>query len=166
MGCNGGVPDFAFQYDQYNGLCTEESYKYFSGDTGKKGTCQSGCDVAIPKNGVTGFKDVDKDERALMDALNVGPVAVAIEADKMFFQHYGGGVLHDGHSSTTTCGDKLDHAVLAVGYGYDADVDMDYWLVKNSWNTTWGDQGYIKMAIVEGNGICGVQMEPEFPTAN
>ena len=57
MGCNGGVPDFAFQYDQYNGLCTEDSYAYTSGDTGKKGTCQSGCDVAIPKGGVTGSRN-------------------------------------------------------------------------------------------------------------
>jgi len=51
----------------------------------------------------------------------------------------------------------MDHAVLVVGYGYDAPSGKEYWLVKNSWNTTWGDQGYIKLAIVDGAGICGVQ---------
>jgi C1A family cysteine protease len=88
------------------------------------------------------------------------PLAVSIEADKMVFQTYKSGVLN-----STKCGTSLDHAVLAVGYGTDATAG-DYWLVKNSWNTTWGDQGYIKLAIVDGNGICGVQMEPQFPTSN
>ena len=88
-------------------------------------------------------------------ALATQPLAVSIEADKMVFQTYKSGVLN-----STTCGTNLDHAVLAVGWGNDATSGLDYWLVKNSWNTTWGDKGYIKLAIVDGNGICGVQMEP------
>ena len=71
----------------------------------------------------------------------------------MVFQTYQSGVM-----SSTKCGTSLDHAVLAVGYG--TENGEDYWLVKNSWNTTWGDQGYIKLAVVDGKGICGVQMEP------
>jgi len=66
----------------------------------------------------------------------------------------------------TACGTNLDHAVLAVGYGTDEASGLDYWLIKNSWNTTWGDQGYIKLARVDGAGICGVQMEPLAPTVN
>ena len=62
------------------------------------------------------------------------------------------------------CGTKLDHAVLVVGWGNES--DQDYWLVKNSWNTTWGDKGYIKLAMVDGDGICGVQMDPLFPNSN
>jgi len=88
-------------------------------------------------------------------ALATQPLAVSIEADKMVFQTYKSGVLN-----STTCGTNLDHAVLAVGWGNDATSGLDYWLVKNSWNTTWGDKGYIKLAIVDGKGICGVQMEP------
>ena len=88
-------------------------------------------------------------------ALATQPLAVSIEADKMVFQTYKSGVLN-----STTCGTNLDHAVLTVGWGNDATSGLDYWLVKNSWNTTWGDKGYIKLAIVDGNGICGVQMEP------
>ena len=94
-------------------------------------------------------------------ALTLQPLSVSIEADKRVFQTYTSGVL-----DSTECGTQLDHAVLAVGYGNDADSGLDYWLVKNSWNTTWGDQGYIKLAIVDGNGICGVQMEPETVNSN
>jgi len=50
--------------------------------------------------------------------------------------------------------------VLLVGWGYDDSLGKNFWLVKNSWNTTWGDNGYIRLAIVDGDGICGIQMEP------
>ncbi len=76
----------------------------------------------------------------------------------MVFQTYSSGVLSEG------CGTNRDHAVLAVGYG--TEDGQEYWLVKNSWNTTWGDQGYIKLAIEDGEGVCGVQMEPVAPTTN
>ena len=92
-------------------------------------------------------------------ALNQQPLAVAIEADKLSFQLYSSGIFDNEN-----CGTTLDHAVLAVGYG--SENGQEYWIVKNSWNTTWGDNGYIRFAIVAGDGICGVQMEPEFPTTN
>ena len=79
------------------------------------------------------------------------PVAVTIEADKAIFQTYKSGILDDA-----SCGTYLDHAVLLVGWGYDDGLQKDFWLVKNSWNTTWGDNGYIRLAIVDGEGICGI----------
>ena len=76
----------------------------------------------------------------------------------MVFQTYKSGVL-----SSPKCGTKLDHAVLAVGYG--TEDGQDYWLVKNSWNTTWGDNGYVKIANNgDGAGICGIQMAAVRPT--
>jgi C1A family cysteine protease len=95
-------------------------------------------------------------------ALSKQPLAVAIEADKLVFQTYTSGVL-----SSAKCGTTLDHAVLAVGYGNDPTSGLDYWLIKNSWNTTWGDQGYVKLAITgDDAGTCGVQSDPQFPTTN
>ena len=60
----------------------------------------------------------------------------------------------------------INHGVLAVGYGNDKATGLDYVLVKNSWNTTWGDQGYVKIKIDEieaGNGICGMSFMPIWP---
>ena len=94
-----------------------------------------------------------------MAALNTQPLAVAIEADKFVFQTYKSGVL-----TSDQCGTNLDHAVLAVGYG--TEDGEDYWLVKNSWNTTWGDNGYIKLGRTSTDGICGVQIDPNQPTTN
>ena len=77
------------------------------------------------------------------------------------FQFYYSGVMDN-----PKCGTNLDHAVLAVGFGTDEASGLDYWLIKNSWDTTWGDNGYIKLAMVEGDGICGVQMDPLYPKTN
>jgi len=88
-------------------------------------------------------------------------VSIAIEADKLCFQFYDSGVLHD-----ESCGTDLDHGVAAVGYGHDEESGEDYWLVRNSWGSYWGDQGYIKMAMNvdwEG-GQCGILLAASYPT--
>jgi C1A family cysteine protease len=86
-------------------------------------------------------------------ALVKQPVAVAIEADQASFQTYTSGVL------TKNCGTQLDHGVLAVGYGTENGVD--YFLVKNSWSASWGDNGYIKIGQ---NNVCGILMAASYPT--
>jgi len=50
--------------------------------------------------------------------------------------------------------------VLLVGWGYDDYLNKDFWLVKNSWSENWGDNGYFRLGIEEGKGICGIQMQP------
>jgi len=87
-------------------------------------------------------------------AVAIQPLAVSIEADKSVFQSYSGGVL-----DSKKCGTRLDHAVLVTGWDVDEN-GVEYWNVKNSWAADWGLDGYIRLAIVDGMGICGVQMEP------
>ena len=97
---------------------------------------------------------------ALKAAIAKGPVSVAIEADKRAFQSYTSGIL----KSTAGCGTNLDHGVLAVGYGVEDGIE--YYKVKNSWGTTYGEDGYVRLEIVEGDGVCGIQMQPAQPTTN
>lgn len=72
--------------------------------------------------------------------------------------YYTGGVI----TNATACGTDLDHAVTAVGYNTAA--DPPYYIVRNSWGPDWGvDGGYVHIGIVDGLGVCGIQMEPVYP---
>jgi len=152
-GCQGGVLQWAYSYTASNHLETETDYPY----TGKDGTCKF--TKSKGRVGATGYKNVAQNSQSqLRAAANIGPVSVAIEADKSVFQTYKSGVL-----SSNGCGTKLDHGVLVVGYGRQG--LHDYYIVKNSWGPTWGDSGYIKIAgSRSGPGTCGIQMGPVYPS--
>lgn len=93
----------------------------------------------------------------MKNALAIKPLSVSIEADTRVFQSYTSGIFN-----ATTCGTSLDHAVMVVGWGTDAS-GVSYWTLRNSWGTSWGESGYMRVQIVDGNGICGIQMEPLYP---
>jgi C1A family cysteine protease len=159
-GCNGGLMDNAFSWIEKNGgLCSEDSYPYTSGTTQTAGNCEETCSN-IANSKVSGYIDVKKSsDDAMMDALSQQPVAIAIQADQKDFQLYKSGVF------TGDCGTQLDHGVLVVGYGtQDGD---DYYRVKNSWGTTWGDQGYIYLGrgseFNKGQGQCGMLLQASYP---
>ncbi len=155
FGCNGGNQALAFRYLESHDIELESAYPY----TAKDGDCAYN-EASATAVDVSDYTMVTSDSVEQMKAaLAQQPLSVSIEADKLVFQTYTSGVL-----SSTKCGTQLDHAVLAVGYG--TEDGQDYWLVKNSWGTSWGEDGYIKLAIVDGDGICGVQMGPLYPTAN
>jgi len=62
------------------------------------------------------------------------------------------------------CGESLDHGVLIVGYG--EDNGTNFWKVKNSWGTSWGEQGFIRFIRATGQGvaICGLNLMPSYPS--
>lgn len=156
-GCSGGQMDGAFKFVIENGQCSLSAYPYTSGVTKTGGNCQKCSAVAH----ISSCSDVKpNDQLSLKAAVAKQPVAIAIEADTRYFQSYSSGVL-----TSSSCGTTLDHGVLIVGYG--SENGQDYWLVKNSWSTTWGDNGYVKIARSSSTsdpGICGIAMEPSFPT--
>jgi C1A family cysteine protease len=151
-GCNGGLMDGAFEYAIANGMCTEESYAY----TAKDGSCVS----CAPVVSISSCVDVTpNNEQHLKEAVAMGPVSVAIEADTKTFQLYTSGVI-----TSSACGTNLDHGVLVAGYGT---LDgTPFWLVKNSWSPTWGDEGYVRIERSDSTndkGICGIAMQPSYP---
>jgi C1A family cysteine protease len=158
LGCNGGLMDNAFQYAIDNGMCVESDYPY-TASAGSSGSCQSTCD---PEVTITDCADVPANNQlALKEAVSFGPVSIAIEADTRIFQSYSSGVI-----TSSSCGTDLDHGVLIVGYGTEPENQLDYWLVKNSWSSTWGDEGYVKIERSDSTndiGICGIAAQPSFP---
>jgi C1A family cysteine protease len=153
-GCEGGSMDLAFQYIIENGLCSNLSYPY----TAEDGQCEKDCKSLVQ---ISNYSDIiPNQEKMLMRAVQHQPVSVAIQANKRSFQMYKSGIYSDPE-----CGFKLDHGVLLVGYGYDKDYDMDYWIIKNSWSYSWGENGYIRIQrnIDDSRGLCGIAMDPSIP---
>jgi cathepsin L len=145
-GCNGGLMETAFSWAKSQEIATESSYSY----TARDGSCKSSFTQAIPRGGVTGYKNANGN--ALTSALNsVGPVSVAIQADQSVFQQYSGGVIKSG------CGSQLDHGVTAVGINSDGSIK-----VKNSWGANWGVRGYVNIATSQ----CGITKDASYPTVS
>ncbi|XP_042388347.1 oryzain alpha chain-like [Zingiber officinale] len=155
QGCNGGLMDYAFEFIiQNGGIDSEEDYPY----TARDGTCDQ-----YRKNAkvvsIDGYEDVpENDEKSLQKAVAHQPVSVAIEAGGREFQLYNSGIF------TGRCGTELDHGVAVVGYG--TENGQDYWIVRNSWGSDWGENGYIRMDrnINVSSGKCGISMEASYPT--
>jgi len=142
-GCQGGWPFKATEYIQKNGICLEGDYKY----TARDGVCKdSQCSPAVAPGALKSYLNVT-DEDAMLSALALGPVSVLVEADRSAFQYYRSGILND-----PSCGTEIDHAILATGYGTENGVD--YWKIKNSWGSSWGDKGYIRFK--RGVNQCGI----------
>jgi len=155
-GCDGGLMTDAMDYIISNhGIDTEASYPYLAED----GTS---CMYKAANLGATMKKYVNVtqgSESDLQAKAFIGPTSVAIDAALSSFQFYSSGVYFDSACSST----QLDHGVLVTGWGVDSTSQYpNYWIVKNSWGTDWGMNGWIWMARDENNA-CGIATMATLP---
>lgn len=154
QGCNGGYMEKAFEFIMKNGgIATERDYPYAGRD--------NNCDKAKATTSATTISSYvqipPNNEMSLQAAAAKQPVSVAIDSGGYAFQLYSSGV-YSGQ-----CGTNLDHGVTVAGYG--VSDGQNYWLVKNSWGTGWGESGYVRMkrSVTDKEGICGIAMEASYP---
>ena len=154
-GCDGGSPYIAIHYAAVNGLEIEFEYPY----TGRVDYCSVNKGKTVSIAG--GFAFVDNNSTdSLKAAIASMPVSVLIEADQDIFRLYSSGIIY------RDCGNDVNHAALAVGYGRQGLFDA--FIVKNSWGTGWGSGGYVYIATTEsvndGSGVCGILTQPVIAT--
>ena len=154
-GCNGGLEAQAFTYAKRNPQELESDYGY----TARTGRCKADKAKEIVK--ATSYTSVPKrSDKQLKAAIDAQPTCVAVEADTDF-QYYKSGILN-----AKNCGTNLDHAVTAVGYGADS-AGNEYYIVRNSWGPSWGEEGYIRIAAGQnGDGVCGILLDSTRPTTD
>ena len=150
-GCSGATQELGFEYVTKNGLALESDYKYFA----KQSTCkESKVKPAVKFDSFV--KLPENDYNSLLQTLaTVGPVAVSVAADQWSFYESG---IFDGDGD---CGYVINHAVTAVGYGTDKNGN-NYWIVRNSWGESWGENGYIRVAREKSAAEvkCGIDKDP------
>jgi len=144
-GCNGGNTESAYSYVQgAGGIELNSDYPYTSG-SGRTGYCEF--ESSKIASSITGYHSVSRGEYNLASALNKGPVSVCLAASS--WQSYTGGVLR-------SCDNQVDHCVQATGY------TSDYWVIRNSWSTEWGEEGFIRLE--RGQDLCRVSDDVTYPT--
>jgi len=139
------------EYVQAKGIETEAQYPYVGVDQ----TCAyNAADAAFKITGYTSLPSGDND--ALQAANVASPVSICLDAENIM--SYSSGI-YDG-----PCGTSIDHCVLLVGYG--TTNSTDYWLIKNSWGTSWGEAGYFQLIRYTGQktAICGMNLYSTVPT--
>jgi len=147
-GCDGGSHHTAQTWVQSHGVVTSAEYPYHAKYSGS-------CLHSSGPYKVTAYHAVSANSPTQMKAaLAKGPISVSVGTGTPF-HHYSGGILNDKSCPTST-----SHAIGAVGFG------SNYWIVRNSWGTSWGESGYGRIAIVDGVGICAVQSKPDWSDTN
>ncbi|XP_056303677.1 procathepsin L [Danio aesculapii] len=152
-GCSGAWMANAYDYVINNALESSDTYPYTSVDS-------QPCfyEKKLAMAGISDYRFVPAgNEQALADAVaTVGPVSVAIDADNPSFLFYSSGIYKESNCNPN----NLNHAVLVVGYG--SEEGTDYWIIKNSWGTGWGEGGYMRM-IRNGKNTCGIASYALYP---
>ncbi|XP_053717615.1 procathepsin L [Synchiropus splendidus] len=152
-GCSGAWMANAYDYVVHNGLQSTQSYPYTSVDTQP---CFYNRDLAVAH--IRDYRFIPKgNEQALADAVaTIGPITVGVDADHPSFLFYNSGIYEEPNCNPN----NLSHAVLLVGYG--SEGGKDYWIIKNSWGSAWGEGGYMRM-IRNGRNTCGMASYALYP---
>jgi len=151
-GCQGGLIQDGLKFAKNTGVYLEDNYPYQA----QQGSCYTPDDTTT--DSITSFwSGIQTTEQAIINQLNSGPVALALSVDMNTWNGYSGGVL-------TSCGQQVNHGILVVGYGHDDDSGYDYFKIKNSWGTSWGEDGYLRL-YRNGSGFCGILSQAYRPTA-
>jgi len=145
-GCNGGDTPTAYQYVMSaGGLESNSAYPYTADD----GDCAFDASQVVAKISNWKYATQNNDEKTMQNNLaTIAPLSICVDAES--WQFYNGGVM-----TADDCGTDLDHCVQVTGY--DTTANPPYWIVRNSWGTSWGLSGYIYLSI--GENTCGVAME-------
>uniref|UniRef100_A0A3Q1IRV0 Cathepsin 12 n=1 Tax=Anabas testudineus TaxID=64144 RepID=A0A3Q1IRV0_ANATE len=154
FGCSGAWMANAYDYVINNGLQSSSSYPYTSVDTQP---CYYDNRLAVAH--IKDYRFIPKgDEQALADAVaTIGPITVGIDANHASFMFYSSGIYEESNCNPN----NLSHAVLLVGYG--SEGGQDYWIIKNSWGSSWGEGGYMRM-VRDGSNTCGIASYALYPT--
>ncbi|XP_076880908.1 digestive cysteine proteinase 2 [Brachyhypopomus gauderio] len=152
-GCSGAWMANAYDYVIGNGLQASDTYPYTSVDTQP---CFHDRSQAVAQ--ISDYRFIPNgNEQALADALTtIGPITVAVDADHPSFLFYSSGIYEEPSCNPN----NLSHAVLLVGSG--SEGGRDFWILKNSWGTAWGEGGYMRM-IRNGSNTCGIASYALYP---
>jgi C1A family cysteine protease len=154
-GCSGGLMDNAFDWMKDNDAALQTDYPYTALD--------DACDKNYKKFSlrVTSYQAVPVSHEALVDAIFEQPIAVAVQADQPAFRNYKDGI------STGCNKTQHDHGVVAVGFGFEI-IDgkrINFYLIRNSWGTRYGEDGFIRLAYGDDEAACGINMRASYPYA-
>jgi len=153
-GCGGGTPELAYaQIIKTGGMTTEWTYPYRS-YFGTNYTCSVSSKSFMAQ--LSGYTVLPSNKYApiMSHIATVGPLAINVDAST--WSEYESGVFNGCNQANP----DIDHVVQLIGYGTDASTKSDYWLIRNSWNPTWGEQGYMKLWRSPNEG-CGVDIRPQ-----
>jgi C1A family cysteine protease len=149
QGCNGGWTEHAYDYvKKAGGIETNADYPYTSYQ-GTTGTCKA--DKNKFKVTVSKYTTINGESAMTSYMQSTGPLSVCLDASS--WNSYKGGVM-------TSCGQRVDHCVQAVGV--DTTASTPYWLVRNSWGTSWGESGYIRLKW--NANTCNIKSDPTWVT--
>ena len=152
MGCNGGDYARAFWYFEDYSPTLESVYPYTSGSGDDSTEClysaSEATNIKVKDIGTFYNGSYEWDIKAVVQ---YQPVVVGISANNRYIHSYASGIIDAGDCFTSYDDplNPINHAVLIVGYGHDEATGLWYWLIKNSWNTTWGDKGFVKIKMVD-----------------